>query len=169
MKSVTGFGLMLVSMLLFLAWLGLCIVNGFIYEREVGGHLKRAADANTLQLAEQELVVAVNYLEKHQLTHGYTSIFFTTPDEDVGFWYTNLSASLSELKKLSTDTTRLEQSNTLIKLRETLLDQQQGDTSVTAPSGISRYPHNTLFFWWGWLSFIFSGLFFLIWIAGRQH
>lgn len=83
------------------------------------------------------------------MTSGYTSGVYTTPDEDVGFWYRNLKESYAELDALSNlaekqELSSLEQSNTLLKLRDTLCDHSEGKERLTCPSGISRFP---LEFW----------------------
>lgn len=113
------------------------LVMSISYEQSCGGHIKRAGDANTVETAIQELGVAVSYLERNHMTEGYTSVVYNTPDEDVGFWYKNLKSALGELEKVGPDTSQLERTNVLMKLRETLLDRD----SVTEPRGISRFPH----------------------------
>ncbi|TSC58114.1 MAG: hypothetical protein Greene041619_803 [Candidatus Peregrinibacteria bacterium Greene0416_19] len=123
-------------------------VSAILYERDCGGHLKRAADANTIELADQELAIAVRYLEANRMTEGYTSIVYTVPSEDVGFWYRNLKASLEELRKIPSDASQLEKSNVLLKLRQTLLDHKGSGEEVTNPVGISVFPHNTLYMIW---------------------
>lgn len=128
-----------------LALCGVRAVKQINFTRDCGGHLKRAADANTIPLAVQELETAIGYIERHGLTHGYTSVLYQTPDEDMGFWYRNLNDSLRELKGLAPQATELERSNVLLKLRETLLDHTQSGERVTAPEGISRFPNNRLF------------------------
>lgn len=125
---------------------GYRVYKKVVFDIECRGHLKRAADANTVELAKQELEVAIAHLKANNATNGYTSVLYKTPDEDIGFWYQNLNSSLEELKKLPADASSLEKSNMLIKLRETLLDEGQG-TSVTAPKGMSVYPHNKSLFW----------------------
>ena len=119
----------------------------------VAAHIKRAADANTVELAIQEMKTVVAYLEARGMTSSYTSVLYRTPDEDIGFWYQNLKASLGELEKITPETTQLERSNILIKLRETLLDHGQS-VSVTQPSGISIYPNNVAYAWFGWLGLV---------------
>jgi hypothetical protein len=114
------------------------------FNRNCGGHLKRAADANTIELAQQELSIAVAYLEANRMTTGYTSVIYTTPDEDVGFWHQNLRGALDQLNDLvkKPALSPLEQSNVLMKLRQTLLDHGQHGEHVTMPSGISLFPNN---------------------------
>lgn len=132
------------------------------FKQNVTGYLKRAADANTIDLAEQELNKAISYLEAHNLTSGYTSILYRTPDEDLEFWYNNLKASQNELQTLNS-TSALERTNVLLKLRETLLDEGE-KTKVTVPSGISVYPNNLPWAIAGWLALIalFTGFMLIV-------
>ena len=138
MKKTIG----VLLVLIFVAWVVARIVIGIQFNQNCGGYLKRAADANTVELAKKQLEIALMYIEQKQLTSGYTSIIYRTPSEEVGFWYENLKSSLNELSTLKPDATPLEKSNMLIKLRETLLDEGQS-TTVTIPAGISVYPYNT--------------------------
>ena len=116
------------------------------------GYLKQAADANTIDIAKNCLTKAVLYLEENNLTEGYTSIVYKTPNEDVEFWYNNLSTSLDELLMYSDNLSPLESSNVLLKLRETLMDETQYGTEVTIPPGISKYPNNLLYCIMNWIS-----------------
>ena len=125
------------------------------FKQNVTGYLKRAADANTIDLANQELTKALDYLEANDLTSGYTSVLYETPDEDIDFWYRNLKASQAELQNLQSEST-LEKTNLLIKLRETLLDTGE-KTRVTVPDGMAVYPHNK--FWAGMMIFALLALF----------
>ena len=153
MKTLLVITITLLSILLMI-WVGVVGYKHIIYNRECEGHLKRAADSNTIELAEKEIKTALKYLEQNNMTSGYTSILYQTPDEDITFWYSNLKQSLEELQKVTINTSQLERSNLLIKLRETLLDQGKDGANVTSPNGISRYPSNTLFAIWGWLSIL---------------
>ncbi len=122
-----------------------CAYKGVVLKQECTGHLKRAADANSTETAKVELNTAINYLEQNNLTKGYTSIFWNTPDEDIEFFYNNLKVSEQELTKIDSTTTSLEKTNVLMKLRETLMDNNKDGDNVTAPMGLSRYPHNLAF------------------------
>lgn len=123
------------------------VVKSIRFEQNCIGHLKRAADANTIELAQKELKTAIDYLEANNITTGYTSVLWRTPDEDVEYWYSNIKASYEELENLPADATQLEKTNVLMKLRETLTDDTEHGTKVTKPRGISRYPNNKA---WGW-------------------
>lgn len=146
-------GLCILFILLFCVWAGIRIVATIQFDRNCGGYLKRAADANTVELAKKQLRVSLDYMEREGLITGYTSILYRTPDEDVGFWYTNIKSSLTELEQMNTNATQLERSNLLMKLRETLLDEGKS-ASITIPGGISIYPNNVAMAFFGWLSAI---------------
>lgn len=125
---------------------GTLIFKGVSLEQNCTGYLKRAADANTVETAKTELEKSIKYLEANNLTSGYTSVLYRTPDEDIEFFYKNLKASYAELSKVDSTTTSLEKTNMLMKLRETLLDNGEKGTELTYPSGLSKYPSNGLFF-----------------------
>jgi hypothetical protein len=141
----------LLLLLPFLLWSGLRVYDAVQFSRNCGGYLKRAGDANTVPLAKRELARALAYIESNGLTKGYTSILYTTPDEELGFWYENLKVSHAELLNVKPDAGLYETSNVLMKSRGTLLD---GNGTVTIPSGISVYPNNTEMAMFGVLSFI---------------
>lgn len=142
-------------MLPFLGWMSARIYNEIIFDREIGGRLKRAADANSIELAKQELTAALEKMEVRHMTEGYTSILWTTPDEDIGFWYKNIKTCLRQINELSPMATQGEQDLVLLKLRQTLLDHGGKDGEyVTKPSGIAVFPYNTGFAVWLWLGSI---------------
>jgi hypothetical protein len=132
------------------------------------GYLELAADANTIEIAKNQLQKSIKYLEENNLTKGYTSILWKTPDEDIEFWYKNLKASESELLKVDGTTSSLEKTNILIKLRETLLYNGKNGDSLTVPDGLSRYPNNAM---WSILicfaSLIIIGLIFLLFVINE--
>jgi len=139
MKNLIYLLLILFSFTVF----GFRIMKGIEFRQNVKGILKRAADANTIEIANEELTKVIDFLETNNITEGHTSILYKTPDEDIGFWYKNLKASQQELENLNS-TSALERTNVLMKLRETLLDTGE-DTEVTIPDGLAVYPNNL--FW----------------------
>lgn len=160
MKKGFFFALAILFGLSFFGFAGVRIYKSVVFDIEVGGHLKRAADANTIELARIEMETVIAYVQKNEFTNGYTSVLWRTPDEDVGFWYRNLNASLAELHQVKENATQLEKSNVLMKLRETLVDHGQNLT-VTVPPGISIFPNNTFYAMWGWLSGLVLAFFFI--------
>ena len=122
------------------------------------GYLKLAADASTAQLAEKHLTTAIEYLEVNNITYGNTGIIIKAPSNDIGIWYENLKSAQASLHTLNQQEglTDLEESNALMKLRETLLD----DTSITHPSMISFVPNHVSWFW-------SMALIWLLWILAR--
>lgn len=121
---------------------GVRIYKSVIFDINCGDRIKRAADSNTVELATKEMEAVNAYIDTNSLYGGYTSVIYNSPDEDVTFWHNNLSASLDELRKVTPNTSQLERSNVLMKLRETLLDHNSDGVSVTVPEGISVYPYN---------------------------
>lgn len=128
---------------------GLRFYNEIIFSIHCEGHLKRAADANTIEIAKKELQTAIDYLEKNKITDGFTSVIYQSPNDDIGFFYNNLKSSIEELDKVTTDTTQLERTNVLMKLRETLLDHKDSGDKVTLPDAIQVFPNNKTYFWGG--------------------
>ena len=120
-------------------------VKAIKFTQQCGGYLKQTADANTVELALERITLAIDYIEKNNLTDGYTSVLWKTEDENINYWYRNIKACREELEA-NLESSSLEKSNVLMKVRETLTDNGgEGGTTLTIPTGISRYPHNALF------------------------
>ena len=118
-----------------------CFVKYVEFDQNCGGFLKQAADANTVELAKERIDIAVDYIEKHDLTYGYTSVLWKTEDENVEYWYNNIKACQRELEQCK-NASQLEKSNVLLKVRESLTDNGKDGTELTLPDGISLYPDN---------------------------
>lgn len=113
------------------------------------GYLDRAANANTAKLAVQQLDKAIADIERRGWTSGSTRVFFDHPQCDMGYWYANLLAARAELAALPDSVTPLEQSNLLMKLRETLTEQGEKGQHLIRPPMINYYPHQMAWFlWW---------------------
>lgn len=122
----------------------------FMWDVNCGQHIKRSADANTVEMAKTELGIALKYLEDHNTTEGYTTVFkclWLPPADDVNFWYSNLKSAYNELAKITPQTRQEERGVVLLKLRQTLMDHTaKGGEEITVPSGISIFPYNVA--WW---------------------
>jgi hypothetical protein len=116
-------------------------------------YFEMAADANSVELAEKHLTSGIKYLEENNLTEGNTKILIYRPTQDLGLWYENLKSAQTQLQELNSkeDLTELEESNALMKLRETLLNS---GGSVTHPNMISFYPDHIGWSWVLWLLWI---------------
>ena len=119
------------------------IVKSIKFDQQCGGYLKQAADANTPELALERINMAIDYIEANQLTSGYTSLIWKTEDENIGFWYQNILACRDELQSCL-ESSQLEKTNVLMKVRESLTDNSDGSVKLTVPDGISKYPNNWL-------------------------
>ena len=153
-KATKVIALAILATLVFCAWSTVRIVKAVQFDMNCTQYIKRAADANTVELAQEELAKAISYAEENNLTEGVVSIFLHQPKNDVGYWYKNLTEAYAELENLSEDATSLEKTNLLMKMRESLTDEKQSGVSVTMPRGISIYPKNVRYFWWGLISTI---------------
>ena len=157
----------IIATLLFCAWSTVRIVKAVQFDMNCTQYIKRAADANTVELAKEELAKAISYAERNNLTEGVVSIFLHQPRNDVGYWYKNMTEAYAELENLPEDATSLEKTNVLMKLRESLTDDKESGVSVTMPDGISIYPNNVLFFWWGLLSIVGCLVFWIMVLVSR--
>ena len=143
-KTVLIIVAIILAIVPFITWT-ISIVKDVQFSANCGEYLKLAADANSVDVAEKHLSTAVSYLETHNLTSGYTKIFIYRPTNDIGLWYENLKTALTQIREMQeTGYTELEQSNMLMKLRETILDD---GGSLTHPAGISMAANYTLMFW----------------------
>ena len=133
----------IIATIAFGAWATVRIVKAVDFDMNCKQYLKRAADANTVETAKEELGKAISYAETHNLTQGVVSILFHQPKNDIGYWYKNMT-------------------NILMKLRETLTDESESGVSVTIPDGISVFPNNVMYFWWGLLSSILCVIFWIL-------
>ncbi|MCL1918353.1 MAG: hypothetical protein FWG14_08575 [Peptococcaceae bacterium] len=166
--SIAFLLLAILCTILFGTWATMRIVKDISFSFDCEAYLKRAADANTVEMAKEELAKAVDYAERNKLTEGVVSIFLKNPANDLGFWYNNMKAAYEELENLPEDTTPLEKTNVLMKLRESLTDRSNGDTAVICPDGISIYPNNVLYFWWALLSLVGAAAFWSLFGVSRH-
>lgn len=151
-KTPVGKTWLSLGTLCILLFVGALVLEGILhilFGINIGGHLKRAADANQPTMVIEELEIAIAGMEKEDYCNDpsagdqYTSSVYQTPDDDVCFWRENINSTLADLKALPEDASHLEVSNTLMKVRESLLDKD-GGLEVTHPPGIAWYPYNRL-------------------------
>lgn len=109
-------------------------------------YLTLAADANSVVIAEKHLTTGIKYLEDNNITSGTTRIIINSPMRNIGIWYENLKSAQLQLQEMCAreDLSDLEESNALMKLRETLLNSSG---TVTHPDMISFYPSHVGWFW----------------------
>ena len=155
----------------FCGWAVVRIVKYVSFNLGCEAYLKRAANANTVELAKGELEKAIDYIEQNNMTEGIVSIFLKNPANDMGFWYNNIKSAHEELSNLPEESTPLEKTNVLMKLRESLTDSDEsGGTAVISPMGLEIYPNNVLYFLWCICSCIALCVFWILFgvAAGRR-
>ncbi len=149
--------LLIFSVASFCVWALIRLVAANDFTVKVKGHLQNYVEAGTIETAEEELTAAIIVLEKKQLTEGQISIFWKDPSNDIGIWYKNLLRSREELQTLSKENL----TNQLFGLERQRKGLTGGHDSVQHPEGISIYPYNKPFFWWGAWSIIAIIAFFI--------
>lgn len=140
--------LVILAIILFIApcfvW-GHMIVKSLQFSADCTGYLKLAGDANNIDVAEKHLSTAIAYIENNGMTSGHTKIIRYYPTNDFGLWYENLKTAQTQLQEMQArEYTELEESNMLMKLRETLLNEEG---SVTHPEGAPFKDSYSLVFW----------------------
>jgi hypothetical protein len=104
---------------------------------------------NSIETAAREINLAIDYLESNGITSGYTSILFKTPGDSVEWWYNNLKRISEELElRNSSDKYQL-----LIKLHQ---------MNLSGPEGISVFPDNKKYFFFGLVSFLLYCIGFIL-------
>ena len=130
--------LLYLSIVIFVSSLGYRTYKDIQFDIQCKGYLELAANANSIELAKSNLDKAIQYIEKNQLTSGNSAIFIKSPSNNITFWYANLKACQKEIWELSVKGgTTLEQTNLLMKLRESLLNNEV----VIVPEFLSMYPY----------------------------
>lgn len=125
-------------------------------EQNLTGKLKQAANANSIPLAAKKLTESIEWLESNNMTSGSSHVFIRTPACDFEFFYENLKSAKEDLENFPPPSSSanaearakydLAESNQLMKLRETLLDDSSEGTVVTCPPNVDTYPSQTLWF-----------------------
>lgn len=143
MKKALFIVLAVITGIIPIIYYGWMIGKTITFSKNCSQHFELAANANSVEIAELQLTKGIDYLESHNLTKGDCKLFIANnPKNNITIWYTNLKIAQQQLQDMIRDSnyTNLEESNVLMKLRETLYD---GERLVT-PSGISFYPNRTL-------------------------
>ncbi len=148
------------------------IIRSYRFKIECEDWLKLAAEAVDIYQAKEFLGKGIEYLEKKNLTTGSSAYFLKSPSADLGLWYQRLKKGkeiLEEviIRKEKGEATPLEISNTLMKLRELLVDQGEKKTNVTLPTKIWIYPHQLIFLT-SYLVFGLGSLTFWTWWIGLK-
>ena len=128
--GVVGIAFVLAATLSIAGW-----VKDYRFSVSVGQQLKRALDAPTADLAILALDTAIAECKRTKRDTGNSGIFLKTPENDVGYWFTRLTEARASLSAVTPNT--VEESNALMKLRETLSDStSSGGTSLNLPANM---------------------------------
>ena len=147
------------SIVLFVSCLGYGTYKAIVFDTQCKEYLSLAANANSIELARTNLDKAIQYIEQNQLTSGNTAFFIKGPSTDLTSWYANLKACQKEVWAMDVKKgTVLEETNLLMKLRESLLNNEV----VIVPEFLSMYPYQKVTILMLYISAIFGILIGLI-------
>jgi hypothetical protein len=135
------------------AWAAVRLYRSAEFDRNCQDHLAKAAVALYRADAQEELGAALAYLRAKGIdgTSGHTAIFGATQDTDVGAWY----GKVGDAHELLSQPTSTNSGYLLSRVREYLTERDgKGGTQLATPPGISVYPHNRLYAFWGVAGFI---------------
>lgn len=126
--------------------------RSYTFNRDIGDWLKLAADAPSVERADEFLGHAISEIDDRDLTDGNSAYIFDQPSTDIGIWYSQIQGAkqttasiLERVQNDSLSVTQLERDNALMKIREVLLDQGESGTDVTLPKNITIFPFQWLF------------------------
>lgn len=152
----------ILATIIFLTWAVFRLNALFEFQEEIQGYLQNYVEAGTVDVALDNLNKALQALEEKEMTDGTTGIFREYPNDDVGLWYNNLLKSRNQLIAIENQS-EYAKSIILEKQRNGLTGN---GTSIELPEGISAFPHNKIFFWWGTMSgiaaVVFWGIYFYL-------
>ena len=131
-----------IAVVLFVSITVFWFVRDVSFDKNCSSYLKRAASANSVETAKNELDKALAYLEANNLTEGNSSMIVVYPSNDIGYWYRNLKDFSNEFETL-TNASPLEQSNVLMKFHESLINNEE---NVKTPQDIEIFPYQKIFF-----------------------
>lgn len=162
---------MIIGFLLLCSVIVTCTILWYDFTSNCEDYLKLSGDAPTLEKAHGFLNQALDYIEKEDLTSGHTAFFFDKPDNDLEIWYTQIKGAAETtgtlLEKIESDpesVSQLVRDNALMKIREVVLDDASGSTTVTVPCHITWFPSQILILiWW-----IISGFMILVGIVSSM-
>lgn len=138
------------------------IIKNQSWNKEVENWLKLAADAPNIERAEKFLDRAIAGINERGIVGGNSALIFHNPNADVGIWLGQITAAKQLLVNLREQkVSGLEETNALMKFRETLLDVGEKGTVVTSPPHMSTFPNQML---WAWLLWLSLGVCICMWI-----
>jgi len=141
-----------------------CILD-YTFDRDIGDWLKLAAEAPSIERADEFLNNALLKIEERGLTSGHSAFAFFRPSNDVAIWYSQIqgakqttSTIIRRFKIDSLTVTQSEQGIALMKIREVLVDES---SHVIKPTKIVIFPYQWLFLVLYVLFFVLGGVFWI--------
>lgn len=98
------------------------IIKEYKFNIECTQKIEQAANAASIEIADEKISEAISYLKKNNITSGNTSFIVRMPKNDVSYWYKNLLSIKEELES-SYNSSSIEKGNLLLRLNNLLLDR----------------------------------------------
>jgi len=149
-KSLLGTIILIALIVITITFLSFRIFSFVNFNANCANYLRVATNAGTIENATYNADIAINFLKNHNLDSGFTSTLYKTQDENLEYFFKNLTDTVTSMKNLPQNASELEKSNVLLKFREVLLD----NNSLSIPTGISIFPFNIHCAILGWMLFV---------------
>lgn len=141
MKSI----MWLTSLISILACIIIVSTRNHDFSKNCSEYLKLAGNAPTIEMADEFIGLALNYIESKNLTSGNSGCFLKTPKNDVGIWYRKIKGAKETTAALITKTkedpasiSQTDRDNALMNIKKVLLDNE---SSVILPDNIALFPN----------------------------
>ena len=148
---------LVIFVICFLGWLAARGVSAIAFDLGCENHIHLAKGSADFDVAAKEIGIATSYMEENNLTEGTVSIFFKDPRNNLSFFYNNLKEIQRQYLSFPKESTEIERNRFVERIQSSL-------SIVSSPRGISIYPHNKLYFWWGTISGV-GAFIFTLWLA----
>lgn len=111
------------------------INNSADFAENCTAHIEKAATASSVEIAKEELALAIEYVEKNIYKEGNDAY----EDENVEYWYNNMKAAYEKLENVPADASEEAKSTVLLQINESLLKHTVLGKEVELPNNIKDY------------------------------
>ena len=134
-----------VSLISLLGFLFVRLRSEIIFEKHVTSYLFVAQRSIEPEMVNDNITYAINYMEANGLSHGYTSVFQKTEDENMDVW-------VQQLRDIRGFVINSNQKSTAVRAMQNILADGHG--KIHTPKGAAIAGHNKVMWWWGVLSLL---------------
>ena len=128
---------------------GYHVLLGYQYNQRFEVHLDRAVHATDVKLASQELEIAKKWLEETKKTSGNSSVTIDIAQNDLGYFYQNISEATQRLNALSAEPNSVAASNELLKFEGSFKVKTEKGETLRQPENLEIFPNQRIWFYGG--------------------